>query len=275
MLLKKNFAQKTVNGVQMGNGTVSLQSVKLNVHCFFIDGILIDTGSKSLEKLFKPFFKQFAIDKVVMTHFHEDHSGCAAFLQLQLQLPLFMNDIKIEYCTKKADYPMYRQLFWGMRRPFRAEPIGETFQSRNATWSVIKTPGHAIDHLAFLNDETGQLFTGDLYCQERTKVVLREENIPVIIESLKKIITYDFEDVFCSHAGHLNNGRTALKRKLDYLLDLQGNILKLHDEGKTPKDIKNTLFPKKYPITLLSSGEWDSIHIVHSIINQQDKTLIS
>jgi ribonuclease/clavin/mitogillin len=275
MLLKKNFAQKTVNGVQMGNGTVSLQSVKLNVHCFFIDGILIDTGSKSLEKLFKPFFKQFAIDKVVMTHFHEDHSGCAAFLQEELQLPLFMNDIKIEYCTKKADYPMYRQLFWGKRRPFRAEPIGETFQSRNATWSVIKTPGHAIDHLAFLNDETGQLFTGDLYCQERTKVVLREENIPVIIESFKKILTNDFEDVFCSHAGHLNNGRTALKRKLDYLLDLQGNILKLYDEGKTPEDIKNTLFPKKYPITLLSSGEWDSIHIVHSIINQHDKTLIS
>lgn len=275
MLLKKNFAQKTVNGVQMGNGMVTLQSVKLNVHCFFIDGVLIDTGAKSLEKLFKPFFKQLPIDKVVMTHFHEDHTGCAAFLQEELQLPLFMNDIRIEYCKKKADYPMYLQLFWGKRRPFRAEPIGETFQSRNATWSVIKTPGHAIDHLAFLNDETGQLFTGDLYCQERTKVVLREENIPVIIESLKKIITYDFEDVFCSHAGHLNNGRTALKRKLDYLLDLQGNILKLYDEGKTPEDIKTTLFPKKSPITFLSSGEWDSIHVVHSIINQHDKTLIS
>ncbi|WP_374722203.1 MBL fold metallo-hydrolase [Peribacillus tepidiphilus] len=275
MLFKKNFAQKTVNGVQMGNGTVSFQRVKLNVHCFFLDGVLIDTGAKSLERLFKAFFKHLDIDKVVMTHFHEDHTGCAAFLQEELQLPLFMNDIMIEYCMKKADYPIYRQLFWGKRRPFRAEPIGETFHSPNATWRVIKTPGHAIDHLAFLNDETGQLFTGDLYCQERTKVVLREENIPVIIESLKKILTYDFEDVFCSHAGYLNNGRTALKRKLDYLLDLQGNILKLYDEGKTPEDINTTLFPKKYPITFFSSGEWDSIHIVRSIIKQHDKTHIS
>jgi glyoxylase-like metal-dependent hydrolase (beta-lactamase superfamily II) len=275
MLLKKHFIQKIVNGVMVGNGTVSFQRIKLNVHCFFIDGVLIDTGSKSLEKVFKPFFKQLAIEKVVMTHFHEDHTGCAAFLQEELQLPLFMNDIMIEYCTKKADYPLYRRLFWGRRRPFRAEPIDETFQSPHATWRVIKTPGHAIDHLAFLNQETGQLFTGDLYCQEKTKVVLREENIPVLIESFKKILTYDFEEVFCSHAGYLKNGSSALKRKLDYLLDLQGNIVKLYDEGKTPNEINAALFPKKYPIVFFSFGEWDSIHIVHSIIKQHNKTLIS
>jgi endoribonuclease LACTB2 len=252
----------------MGNGTVSFQSIKLNVHCFFIDGVLIDTGARSLEKVFRSFFKQLPIDKVVITHFHEDHTGCASLLQEDLGLSIFMNDPMINYCRKKADYPLYRQLFWGKRRPFRAESIGEGFHSANAEWSVINTPGHAIDHVAFLNNETGQLFTGDLYCQERTKVVLREEKIPVIIESLKSILTYDFEDVFCSHAGYLNNGRNALKRKLDYLLELQGNILRLYDEGRTPEEIKSHLFPKKYPIMLFSSGEWDSVHIVHSVIKQ-------
>jgi endoribonuclease LACTB2 len=275
MLFKKGFAQQTMNGVQMGNGTVSFRGVKLNVHCFFTDGVLIDTGARSLEKLFKPFFKQLAIEKVVMTHFHEDHTGCAAFLQEELQLPLYMNDIMIPYCQKKADYPFYRQVFWGRRKPFLAEPIGETFQSQNATWKVIQTPGHAIDHVAFLNEVTGQLFTGDLYCQEKTKVVLREENIPVLIDSLTNILTYDFEEVFCNHAGPLKNGRTALKRKLDYLLELQGKILKLHDEGKTPEEINNTLFPRKYPIMYFSSGEWDSIHIVNTIIEKHNKALIS
>ncbi|MGG3563325.1 MBL fold metallo-hydrolase [Neobacillus rhizosphaerae] len=275
MFMKKNFEQKSVNGVQMSNGTLSFQSVKLNVHCFFIDGVLIDTGAKSLERFFTSYFKQLDIDQVVITHFHEDHTGCASFLQKNLQLPLFMDDIMLESCMKKADYPLYRQLFWGRRRPFRAEPIGETFRSPHATWQVIKTPGHSIDHLAFLNTDTGQLFTGDLYCQEKTKVVLREENVPVIIESLKKVLTYEFDDVFCSHAGYLSNGRTALKRKLDYLLDLQGTILKLYDEGRKPDEINQTLFPKKYPITSFSSGEWNSVHIVHSIIKQKDKTLIS
>jgi endoribonuclease LACTB2 len=275
MLVKKNFNQDRILGVQIGNGTVAFQGVNLNVHCFVVDGVLIDTGAKSLEKQFQPFFTQQDIDQVVITHFHEDHTGCAAFLQKELQLPVFMNDIMLDYCKKKPDYPMYRKLFWGTRSPFHAKAIGTTFQSRRATWDVIETPGHAIDHLAFLNRETGQLFTGDLFCQEKTKVVLREESIPTIIHSLKKVLTYDFENVFCCHAGFLEDGRAALQRKLDYLLDLQGRIIKLYEEGFVPKQISKTLFPKKYPIILLSSGEWDSLHIIHSIIQGHIKNSLS
>lgn len=266
MLFKKNFEQGKVNGVDFGNGTVSFRAVKLNVYCFFLDGVLIDTAAQSLEKEFKPFFEGLDIEQVVITHFHEDYTGCAEFLQSQRQLPIFMNDLMIDYCSRKADYPLYRKLFWGKRRPFQATPIETTFQSRNATWDVINTPGHAKDHLAFLNRETGQLFSGDLYCQEKTKVVLREESVPTIIESLKRVLTYEFDDVFCCHAGYLKEGRLALQRKLDYLLELQGRIIELHEKGMAENEIKATLFSKKYPIVFFSSGEWDSIHIINSVL---------
>ena len=268
MLLKKNFSQQTINGVQAANGTVAFQGVKLNVHSFAVDGVLIDTGSASLEKEFQPFFKQQEIDQVVITHFHEDHTGCAAFLQRELNLPIYMNDMMLEYCKKKPDYPLYRKVFWGKRRPFHAKAIGKTISSRNAIWDVIDTPGHAIDHLAFLNRETGQLFTGDLYCQEKTKVALREESIPTIIDSLQRVLTYEFGEVFCCHAGYLKDGRAALQRKLDYLLELQGKIIKLYEDGLAPNQISKALFPKKYPIIFLSRGEWESMHIVNSIIQE-------
>ncbi|MGD6942857.1 MBL fold metallo-hydrolase [Cytobacillus gottheilii] len=267
MLFKKNFIQKTINGVQMGNGSISFQNVKLNVHSFYLDGVLIDTGAKSLESEFIAFFKKFKPQQVVITHYHEDHTGCADYFQKH-QVPLLMDNKMIEYCKNKPDYPFYRKLYWGRRRPFQAGSIGDSFSTANALWHVIKTPGHSQDHITFLNSETGQLFTGDLYCQEKTKVTLKEESIPEIIDSLRKVLTHDFNDVFCSHAGFLNNGRSALKSKMEYLLDLQGNIIKLYDEGKTPKQINEILFPKKYPITRFSLGEWDSIHIVNSILQK-------
>lgn|SRR5699024_4762619 len=270
MLFKKDVEQKTIRDVQMVNGTITFKKIRLNVYCFFVDGVLIDTGAKALEREFKSFFKELDIDQVAITHFHEDHTGNAAFLQEERNVPLYMSNRMIDYCRKKADYPFYRKVFWGKRKPFKAEPIGETFASHNAKWKVVETPGHAVDHLTFLNEETGQLFTGDLYCQTKTKVTLREESIPTIIDSLQKVLTYDFEDVFCSHAGYLNDGRAALERKLDYLLNLQGEILKMYQEGRTPKSIKETLFPKKYPIKFLSSGEWDSMHIVNSIIQNEN-----
>lgn len=275
MLFKKNFFQKTVNGVQMGNGTIRFQNIKLNVHCFFLDGVLIDTGAQSLEKEFIPFIEKLDIDQVMITHFHEDHTGCAGMLQQERQVPLFMNDLMIDYCKRKPDYPLYRKVFWGRRKPFQAQPIGKTFASPNAVWDVIATPGHALDHNAFLNRETGQLFTGDLYCQERTKVVLREESVPAIIESLKRVLTYDFGDVFCSHAGYLEEGRTALKRKLEYLLDLQGKIIELHEKGLPPKEITACLLPNKYPIMFFSSGEWDSLHIINSVLKEHQKSSLT
>lgn len=274
MLLRKTFNQETIQGVQAANGTVAFQGVKLNVLCFVVDGVLIDTGSASLEKEFQPFFKQQDIDQVVITHFHEDHTGCAAFLQKELQLPIYMSDIKLDYCKQKPDYPLYRKVFWGKRHPFHAKAIGKTFSSRNAIWDVIDTPGHAIDHLAFLNRETGQLFTGDLYVQEKTKVILQEESIPTIIGSLQRVLTYDFGEVFCCHAGYLKDGRAALQRKLEYLLDLQGKIIKLYEDGLSPSQISQTLFPKKYPIIFLSRGEWESMHIINSIIQEHDIKII-
>lgn len=65
--------------------------------------------------------------------------------------------------------------------------------------------------------------------------MLREESIPTIIHSLKKVLTYDFREVFCAHAGYIKDGRTALQRKLDYLLALQEEIIALYEKGMTPK----------------------------------------
>lgn len=266
MFLKKSFHKGDAEGVQFGKGTVSLRGVTLSVYSFNVDGVLIDTGSKTLEKEFMPYFKEQDLDKIVITHHHEDHTGCAHILQKTMGLPVYMNKIKIDECRKRAGYPLYRKIFWGSRKPFSATPLEKTFQSRNATWDCIETPGHAIDHVAFLNRETGQLFSGDLYVQTKTKVVLRDESIPTIIQSIQKVLTYDFKTMFCCHAGYIRDGKKVLERKLQYLLELEDKVIKLHKEGLMPKEIKNMLFPKKFPIEFFSGGEWDAIHMIHSII---------
>ncbi|MCG7345956.1 MBL fold metallo-hydrolase [Sporosarcina sp. ACRSL] len=268
MFLKTKSTQDEVSNVRFVNGVVQLNSVKLNVYCFETDGVLIDTGSQSVAEEFKPFFAQADIDQVVITHAHEDHTGGAQFLQTEYGLPIFMNEMAIEECAQKAYYPLYRKYFWGARRPFEARPIGETFKSRNADWTVIPTPGHAKDHLAFLNNETGQLFSGDLYVHPKTKVILRDESIPTIISSIEKTLSYDFGELFCCHAGYVKDGRVALQKKLLYLQELRGNTLALHKKGYGVREIHSQLFPKKYPITYFSFGEWNSIHINRSIVNE-------
>lgn len=268
MFLKTKTKKGERSGVRFINGEVHFNKVKLNVHCFETDGVLIDTGARTLAREFKPFFEQADVDQVVITHAHEDHTGGAQFLQYELGLPIFMNKSAINECARKADYPFYRKFFWGARQPFAAEPIGETFHSRNAEWTVIPTPGHAKDHLAFLNKETGQLFSGDLYVHPKTKLILRDESIPTIINSLEKTLAYDFGELFCCHAGYVRDGRMALQKKLAYLQELREETLDLRKNGYGVREIHARLFTKKYPITLFSLGEWNSIHIIRSIVNE-------
>ena len=268
MLLKTRAKTGKASGVRFINGSISFASVHLNVYSFEVDGILIDTGSESLVDTFKPFFKEVDIDKIVITHDHEDHTGGAAFLQQTFNIPIYINEMSVAACEGDAKYPMYRKLFWGKRKSFRTQEIGNSFTSRHAKWDVIATPGHTQDHLSFLNRETGQLFSGDLYVHPKTKVILRDESIPDLISSLKKILTYDFAEVFCCHAGYIQNGRKALEEKLNYLRSFQEKVLHLHSQGWREKEIQNELFPKRYPITYLSFGEWSSAHMIRSILSK-------
>ena len=266
MFFKIEADRAKVGGVQMVNGKISFQGIALNVHCFSADGLLIDTGAKALAKHFTPFLNEQKIEQIVITHHHEDHTGNAAFLQKERKLPILMHAQKIADCSEKADYPLYRKLFWGRRAPFQAEPLTDQLYSSNAKWEVIETPGHAADHICLLNTETGQLFSGDLYVSDRFKVMLRDESMPQLIQSIEKVLTYNFGEMFCCHAGYVKDGRSALQRKLDYMLELQSQIAELHRSGLAPKQIQRALFPKTYAVTRFSRGEWDSLHIITSCL---------
>ena len=268
MLLKKGVEEGQIEGVHFINGTVRFQSVKLNVFCFATDGVLIDTSAQSLFTEVKRFLDRVDVDQVMLTHHHEDHTGGAHYM-VDKGLPVFLHKMSIDDAVRKANYPIYRKLFWGSRKPFVAQPLGESFESRSATWDVISTPGHTSDHLSFLNRETGMLFTGDLYVSPKVKVILRNESIPQILRSIEHVLTYDFETVACNHAGIVKDGRAALIAKRDYLHSLIDQVVTLRNKGMVIKKIHKTLFPSTYPIKHFSLGEWDSFHIVTSILEEE------
>src|SRR5690625_2432244 len=119
MSLKRKSKIYEVTNVWFMNGFVSLGGVSLNVHCFEVDGVLIDTGSQSLDKELRHFFSETDIDQVLITHDHEDHTGGAAYLQKEYNLPINIHSTRVDHCTKKADYPFYRKLFWGKDALFK------------------------------------------------------------------------------------------------------------------------------------------------------------
>ncbi len=253
-------------------GKVSYNSVTLQVYNFIVDGMLIDTGTIQLLDELIPVYRHHSIDFVVITHAHEDHTGTAQWIQQNLEVPIYIHPMSIEESKEEADYPKYRELVWGNRKPFDAKPLQDVIYSRSLTWETIHTPGHAEDHMSLYNREKKILFSGDLFVTPKPKVIMSSESVPVIIGSIRKLLDYDFEEMFCCHAGYLPNGRELLEKKLYYLLDIQEKIVNEFENGKGLEAIDEELSPNKPPIVPFSQYEWDSKHIIDSVLNDREES---
>lgn len=269
--LEKSVAIDRNNDVQWAQGKVAVQGIAMSVYSFYVDGLLIDTGSSSLAQEFQSFFNEVDIQQVALTHAHEDHSGNAIWIQQQKEVPIYIHGEAVDECASDSNLPLYRKVLWGERPGFSAKPLGATLQTNRATWDVIATPGHTTDHVSFYNRATGEMFTGDLYVQTKTKVVLDEENIVHTLASLKHLLNYDFETIYCCHAGFLVDGRTKIIEKIAYLEELEGNIFKLYNQGNTVEEISKSIFPREYPITKVSGEQWSSNHIITAFIQHFSK----
>ncbi|MFD1030617.1 MBL fold metallo-hydrolase [Metaplanococcus flavidus] len=253
-------------GVLCAEGLI--ETIGQKVFVYLIDGMLIDSGPEKLQNELLPFFRDNSFDQLVLTHNHEDHTGNAAWIQEHLAKPISIHPVGLAGCLDDGDYPDYRRYTWGGRKAFSPEVINTVMHSRNLTWQVIHTPGHADDHIALYNKERRILFTGDLFVAARTKVSMEAESVPQIMRSTRLLLEFDFEAIYCSHAGYLENGRELLNQKLRYLDEVSIKVKELAARGESPRAIAQLLFPGNYPIIQFSNNEWDTIHLVNSILDE-------
>ncbi len=252
-------------GVTWVRGIAGWSNFSIKVFLYLVDGVLIDTGPVKLSGILVPFLEQQKIETVLLTHYHEDHSGNAPYLAGR-EIPVYINAISLERCRVKTRLPWYRKVFWGNREAFSPYPLDEKLTTDSLTFKPVSTPGHVFDHRSFYLPDKGFFFTGDLFVTTHPQMVLNTESTPRMIEDLKTVLRYDFSTVFCGHAGIIHRGREVLQKKLDYLEDIQGKVLHLHNRGLSVSQITRKLFPGRLHLEYLSCREWSAEHMVRSLL---------
>ncbi|WP_067521248.1 MBL fold metallo-hydrolase [Endozoicomonas ascidiicola] len=106
---------------------------------------------------------------------------------------------------------------------------------------AIAAPGHAEDMICFYWPDKGAVFTVDLYLSRSIRYMRDDENLAILINSIRDVLTKDFDTLFCPHRGVVENGKTALQEKLNNLLELCEQSQQLHHQGQTIKEITKTI----------------------------------
>ena len=209
----------------------------MTVHFYYVDGILIDTGQSHLRKHIPLLLEGKECKTILLTHHHEDHSGNAAFISRIHGAKILGHPFMIEKMRDGYKILPYQHLIWGRAGRTEVLPLPPLIETVHHTLLPIHTPGHSKDHTVFLEKERGWLFSGDLYIGEKIKFFRSDEKMKDQIESLKKVLTHDFEALFCCHRPCPKNGKRHLERKLAYLEDFYGNIRTLAQKGYDSREI--------------------------------------
>ena len=136
---------------------------------FYIDeknnsGFLIDPGAQA-DKLLKIIAeKNFAIEKILLTHGHFDHIGAAAEIQQKLSIPI---------CMQKNGGDYVKNPVWNLSSEFDLnmtlenvtylDDYSEIISSANENFKLQLIPcaGHTTDGAIFYSAKDGVAFVGD------------------------------------------------------------------------------------------------------------------
>jgi len=250
------------DGVRNISAVVGLPTLKLPIHIYQVDDLLIDTGSATMASQAKGYLSGSGIRRAAITHIHEDHAGMASFLVESMGIPVFLKEEDHEEAGQRLHIPFYRRMVWGNRDAFRAQDMPQFLETENHRFDVLDAPGHHPNHVVFHEKEKGWLFTGDLFVSTRQKVAFKDENISDTIDTIKRMLQLDFDTIFCAHSGIRDRGKERFRQKLQYFEDIQGRARELMQQGMDLRTATKTLFPKKDLWEVLSRGEWSAYRMV-------------
>jgi len=244
----------------------------MNVHFFLVDEICIDTAQSLMRKNVLGIIREKKINRVLLTHFHEDHSGNAAAVSKVKTVPVFGHPITIQKMKAGFSILPYQHMIWGASEKIEMIPLPSIVHSNSISLVPIHTPGHSEDHTCYLEKNEGWLFSGDLYLAPRIKYFRADEKMEDTIQSLRKVLALDFQTLFCAHNPELTDGKKKIREKLNYLQNFYGQVDTLYRRGLNEKEImKNLPYKETCLVKTMTMGNVSLAQMVRSAVNAIEK----
>lgn len=268
IFIKKEFGE--VKGYELGWSPAG--KPMMTVHCYRLGPVMVDTGLAHMKRAVLEVVATGRLEAVLLTHHHEDHSGNAAVISRYCRVRVFGHPLTKKKLSKPYGILPYQHLMWGATKPVDVTPVHDTLCFGDISFVPVHTPGHSKDHTVFYVPERGWLFSGDLYLADRIKFFRSDEQIEGHIQSIRKILGYDFDTLFCGHNPKLGDGKLHLKKKLEFLESFFGAVAGLYSKGMSSREIMRRLpYKESILVKAICFGNVSMKHMVRSSIRALEK----
>lgn len=267
MIISKVFSHGPVEVFRAKRNSFGLKGVPVN--CYLIDGLLIDTSLRHARKELGAFLGERTIRQCALTHHHEDHSGNAAWVQSQFEVPLFGSPMTLNIMAEGVPVFPYQRFFFGRPEIAHLHKMEDMLSTDHYTFQMLPSPGHARDHQCLYVEEEGWLFAGDIYLGDEIKVFKREESVGQQIRTIDRLLKLDFDVLYCAHNPRFENGKQHLANKLQYLQNFEGEVKRSAEQGKNTRQIiKDLPINENWSFRLMTAGDLSLKNMVESVVQE-------
>ena len=248
--------------------------------CYFIDGLLIDSGAPASAEELCDFIENLLkskVEKCFITHNHEDHSGGAHLLKSKLQIPIFSGRKTISMIKNGYTYPDYRKLTWGPELPGTEAEISVNplfTVNKKYEFEIFPMPGHCPDLNALIDKKHQLAFVADAVLPKYKMIFggtsAIKEDIKQTYVSIKNLyeLTEGMDNLRIFIAGHgVYQGRSFLLEKLNEIKEMHENVHRLINKGRNAEEILNEMFGGEDFVGNFTRGELSIFNLIQSLMN--------
>lgn len=250
MPIRNNYSFENVEGARVGRLNFGINTTFI---VYRIDDTVIDCGPPNQWKFVKSFLAEKPIRQLLITHHHEDHSGNAASIAKTFDLLPFAPALSYTDLKNGFKIPPVQKLVWGNPIPVKTQTVTENLVLKDGNRIFpVHTPGHAYDLTCYFIPGKKWLFSGDLYISRSLRYLRADENLEMLIESIRKVLKLDFEIIFCPHRGIVEDGKSAMNDKLNNLISICEQAQSLRSKGLKEKQIVHAILGKEDMLSYMS-----------------------
>jgi glyoxylase-like metal-dependent hydrolase (beta-lactamase superfamily II) len=236
------------------------RSAGLDVSAYVVRGVMIDTGFHRRRDDVASAVRSLGVTGAIVTHWHEDHAGNVSLLA-GFGIPMIMRDDTAATLRQRPSIQLYRRVVWG-HPPAVVGPI-RSFEAPD--FQCIHTPGHSSDHQVVFDRQTGTLFSGDLWLGVRSRVMHASEDPYVIVNSLRLAARLSPSRMFDAHRGLVDEPRTALNARAQWLTEILGEIERRLAEGWSDREIVRRVLGGEERASYVSHGDYSRRNLVKAV----------
>ncbi|CAA0125672.1 Hydroxyacylglutathione hydrolase [BD1-7 clade bacterium] len=272
MALLQTIDQQDIHGIRVGRRYPG-GGYGLTGSCIIYQhgDSVIDTGPANQWKFVRDYLQHYSIRQALITHYHEDHSGNAGHFHSCFGCNVLSHPEAHSHLRDGIPMNWVRRVFFGRNAQVEPASLPDQIDTGNGELQSLNLKGHSPDSMSFFDAENGRLYSGDLYVASRIAYMQREESIGGYIDSLNQALALDFDTLCCAHRGIINDGKTALRKKRDYIENLAGTVEQLHQAGKNSQQITLEILGREDMRTYLSGGLISKHNVVLSCLDYLDR----